>query len=219
MSASMEGRLRTLVLLVAPIVLVAAFAYHPYVGSLLDSDLIAEKAADDADRWAMSHVVLAISVGLVIVALLSIRHQLRAHGDERWSFISVPLAVFGLAVIGSTAGMEITLAAAINAGADPVAIVDAAEPWAGGIYAIGGIALSLGLLGLAIGTYRAMPLGGQLDRIAAGAFVVVAVANFVPHSIAEYVIGAAIVVALWPFAYREWEEEASPAMETGMSRA
>lgn len=206
MSDQLRIRLRALVLALAPLVLLVGFIYHPYVGNVIDSELIATTVGDDPERWAWAHLLLAAGMGLLIIALVCVRHELRVHGDERWSFVATALVVLGGALFATGLGMDVALAAVANAGGDVTATLDAAEPWANGIYGVGALALSLGLIGLAIATFRARALGGQLDQLAAAAFVVVAIANFVPHSIAEYVIGVASVAALWPFAYGMWAE-------------
>jgi len=219
MTETTEHRLRALVLAAAPLMLLAGFLYHPYVGNVIDKDLIIEAVNDDPDRWAWAHILVAAGIVLVLVALLSVRHELRARGEERWSFIGVALAIFGGAFLATTTGTEIMLGPVANAGVDLRAVLDATEPWANGMYAVAGLAFSLGLLGFAVATYRTKPLGGQLDVIAIAGLVVIAVANWVPHSIAEYAAAVASAAALWPFAYRVWGEEEATAAAPGTAPA
>jgi hypothetical protein len=215
MSQETEARLRAAILFIAPLALLIGFAYHPYVGNIIDSSEVADTINDDPDRWALATVIIAVALGALVVALTALRHELRSRADERWSVYAVPLSIFGAATFAAALGTDITAAAVANSGGDVVAVLDAVEPWTNAIYGIGGIAFSLGLLGLAIATYRGKALGSsQLDLVVAIAFLVVAVGNLVPQSIAEYVIVVALCVAMWPFAYRAWGEtsmQAAPA--------
>ena len=58
----------------------------------------------------------------------------------------------------------------------------------------------LGALGFAMGILRSGVLSARLTRLVVGALVVMAAARFVPLGAAQYVIGLAGVLALWPLA-------------------
>jgi hypothetical protein len=101
--------------------------------------------------------------------------------------------------------MEIGLLAAAEAGADVQAVQSALFPWFIPILLTGAITFGLGALSFAMGIVRSKVLSPRLSRLVVGALVIMAVARFVPHSAAPYVLGAAAIVALWPLAYEMWK--------------
>jgi hypothetical protein len=56
-----RARCRAAIVVIAPAVLVAGFAYHPYVANGTDEAALAEAAASGTTRWGLSH--LAIPIG------------------------------------------------------------------------------------------------------------------------------------------------------------
>jgi len=112
-------------------------------------------------------------------------------------------------------GMEVALAAAAETGGDVRAAQAALFPWFVPVLVTGAVSYALGALGFAMGIARSAALRAGLTRVVVGALLVMAVARFVPLSVAPYVIAAAGVVALWPLAYQMWRHpEAQPAEHT-----
>jgi hypothetical protein len=217
MSATTSARFRAAIVAIAPAVLLAGFVYHPYIAPPTDPEAIAAAAASDTTRWGLAHLGIAVGYGLAVLAFLAIRSYLREAGEERWSILALPFIVIGSTLFVVLTGMEIGLLAAAETGADIQAVQSALFPWFIPILLTGALSFALGALGFAMGIVRSGVLGPRLTWLVVGALVVMAVARFVPLSVAPYVIAAAGIAALWPLAYQMWKhpEAARPA---GQSR-
>ena len=209
MSAMTRARFRTAIVAVAPAVLLVGFAYHPYISPPTDEAAVAAAAAADTVRWQLVHVTIAVGYGLVVLAFLAIRSYLREVGEERWSVLALPPIVLGSTLFVILTGMEIALAAVAETGGDAQAVQAALFPWFVPILLAGAIGFALGAVGFAMGIARSAVLHPGLTRVATGALGVMAVARFVPLSVAPYVLAVAGVVALWPLAYEMWRHSAA----------
>jgi hypothetical protein len=215
MSATTRARFRAAIVAIAPALLLAGFVYHPYIAPPTDPAAIAEAASSDTTRWGLAHLAIAVGYGLAVLAFLAIRSYLRETGEERWSVLALPFIVIGSTLFVVLTGMEIGLMAAAETGADVQAVQSALFPWFIPILLTGALSFALGVLGFAMGIIRSGVLSPLLTRLVVGALVVMAVARFVPLSVAPYVIAAAGIVALWPLAYEMWKhpEPAQPATQ------
>ena len=212
MSATTQERFRAAVVAIAPTVLLIGFVYHPYLSDPTDAAVIGAAAASDTTRWGISHIVIGVGYGLIALAFLAIRSYLREAGEERWSVLALPFVVMGSTLFAILPGMEFTPLAAAETGADFEAAQEELVPWFVPVIVTGGVCFALGALGFAKGVVRSGILRPELAWLVAGALVVMAAARFVPLGPAQYVIGAAGVVALWPLAYEMWRNpEARPA--------
>ena len=209
MSAMTRARLRTAIVAVAPAVLLVGFAYHPYISPLTDEAAVATAAAADTVRWQLAHVTIAVGYGLVVLAFLAVRSYLRGVGEERWSVLALPPIVLGSTLFVILTGMEIALAAVAETGGDAQAVQAALSPWFVPILLAGAIGFALGAFGFAIGIARSAVLRPGLTRVVTGALGMMAVARFVPLSVAPYMLPVAGVVALWPLAYEMWRHSAT----------
>jgi hypothetical protein len=217
MSATTRARFRAAIVAIAPALLLAGFVYHPYIAPPTDPEAIAEAAASDTRRWGLAHLAIGVGYGLAVLAFLAIRSYLREAGDERWSIAALPFIVIGSTLFVVLTGMEIGLLAAAETDADLQAVQSALLPWFIPILLTGALSFALGVLGFAMGIVRSGVLGPRLTWLVVGALVVMAVARFVPLSVAPYVIAAAGVAALWPLAYQMWKHPEA-ARPTGQSR-
>jgi hypothetical protein len=188
----------------APAVLLAGFAYHPYVAKGTDETALAEAAASDTTRWGLSHLAIGVGYGLAALAFIAIRSYLREAGEERWSVLALPFTVLGSALFPILTGMEFALLAAAETGGDAAAAQTELVPWFVPILVVAGVSFALGALGFAIGIARSGVLGSSLVWLVVAALVVMAAARFVPLGAAQYVIGVAAMVAMWPLAAAMW---------------
>jgi hypothetical protein len=200
-----SARLRAAIVAIAPAVLFAGFAYHPYISNGRDEAALAEAAAADTTRWGLSHLAIGIGYALLALAFIAIRSYLREAGEERWSAAALPLSVAGCALFPILTGMEFTLLAAAETGGNAEAAQTELMPWFIPILLMGAISFALGALGFARGIAHSGVLGSQPMRLVVGALVVMAAARFVPLGAAQYVIGVAGLLALLPLAYEMWE--------------
>lgn len=204
MSATTRARFRTAIVALAPAVLLAGFSYHPYISPPTDETAVAAAAASDTLRWQLAHVTIAVGYGLAVLAFLAIRSYLREVGEERWSVLALPPIVIGSTLFVILTGMEIALGAVAETGGDAEAVQAALFPWFVPILLAGGVGFALGAFGFAMGIARSAVLRPGLTRVVAGALLAMALARFVPLSVAPYLLAAAGVVALWPLAYEMW---------------
>jgi hypothetical protein len=93
-------------LFIAPVVLLAGLAAHPFVHSYLDSSVIAGAVAGAPGRWASSHQIIVFGLGLLLVAVMVIRRELRAAGEQRWSVVALPLLLAGGTLPAAATGSE-----------------------------------------------------------------------------------------------------------------
>jgi len=211
MSAMTRARFAMTIVAVAPAVLFAGFIYHPYISPPTDEAAIAAAAASDTMRWQLAHLTIAVGYGLVVLAFLASRSYLREVGEERWSVMALPPIVLGSTLFVILTGMEIALAAVAETGGDVQAVQAALFPWFVPILLTGAVSFALGAFGFAMGIARSAVLSPGLTRAVAGALLVMAVARFIPLSVAPYVIAAAGVVALWPLAFEMWRHPEAQA--------
>jgi hypothetical protein len=102
-------------------------------------------------------------------------------------------------------GMEFAPLASAETGGDAEAAQTELMPWFIPILLMGAVSFALGAFGFAAGIVRSSVLSSQQTPFVAGALVVMALARFVPLGVAQYVIGVAGLLALWPLAYEMWE--------------
>ncbi len=212
LSPTTSARFRTAVVVIAPAVFLVGFLSHPYVARPTDEAALAAAVASDTTRWGLSHLAIAIGYGLIALAFLAVRSYLREAGEERWSALALPFIIMGCSLFVVLTGMEFAPLAAAEAGGDVEAAQSEIIPWFVPILVTGGVSFTLGALGFAMGILRSGVLSAPLTRVVVGALVVMAAARFVPLGAAQYVIGIAGVVALWPLASEMWKHpEPRPA--------
>jgi cytochrome bd-type quinol oxidase subunit 2 len=204
MATTTRARFRAAIAAIAPAVLLAGFAYHPYVARGTDAAALAEAAASDTTRWGLSHLAIGVGYGLAALAFIGIRSYLREAGEERWSGVALPFVVLGSTLFPILTGMEFALLAAAETGGDVEAVQTELMPWFIPLVATGAVCFALGALGFAMGIARSQVLSSPLTWVVAVALVVMAAARFVPLGAAQNVIGVAAVVALWPLAAEMW---------------
>jgi hypothetical protein len=72
---------RTIVVVVAPVVLLAVFVAHPYLSGRLPNDAgVAAAVAAGTMRWGAVHLATSVASGLLILAFLAVRSYLRESG-------------------------------------------------------------------------------------------------------------------------------------------
>jgi hypothetical protein len=209
MRATTRTRWETAIVAVAPAVLLAGFASHPYISPPTDEAAVAAAAASGTLRWQLAHVMIAVGYGLVVLAFLAVRSHLREVGEERWSVLALPPIVLGSTLFVILTGMEVALAAVAETGGDAQAVQVALFPWFVPILLTGAVGFALGTFGFAMGIARSAVLRPGVTRVVAGALLVMAIARFVPLSVGPYLMAVAGVVALWPLAYQMWHNPAA----------
>ena len=190
------------VLFIAPAVLLAGILAHPFVRDYTDTSVVAEAVSVAPGQWAVSHLTLAIGLGLVSLAVLAIRHEFRSAGEQRWSAIGVPLLIVGATLLGAIVGTEITLSAVIDTGGDVLAVREATETSTLPLFLAGVLLFGLGWLSFAMAFYRARILPSAPNRLATVALVAVPIAIFVPQTSGTYAYGLAILMVSWLVGYR-----------------
>jgi hypothetical protein len=195
---------RTAVVLIAPLVLLAGLASHPYVAVVTDKAAVAAALTAHPTRWGWSHLTVAVGSGLVALAFLAVRSYLSEAGEQRWSRAALPFVLFGSTLFALLPAMEIAMLAATEAGADPQATQIALDPWFTPILVSAAIAFAVGASGFAMGIIRSRALTPGLTALVVSALAVLALTRFTPLGVSLYVAGVAGLVALWPLAHLMW---------------
>jgi hypothetical protein len=208
MSDRTISRLRATAVAVAPVALAAALLWHPHIpGRLPNETAIGDAAAAGTTRWGLAHLAAAVASALVMLAFVAIRSYLVEAGEKRWSILGLPFIVMGSTLFAVLPGMEFTPLAAVKVGTDPRAAQAAIESWFVPVGVIGGILFALGILAFS----RAIADSGVLRPVMSGlviaALIVMAASRLVPFAAGQfYVQSAAVLIALWPLAYRMWTQ-------------
>ncbi|WP_047867560.1 hypothetical protein [Nocardiopsis sp. RV163] len=202
MSTPTRNWLRAAAMVIAPVALLAAFLYHPYVPGLGPApEAVARTAAADPTRWAASHLLVIAAVALLVLAFQGLRGRLRATAGERWSAFAFPLIIVSGVLLAAVPAMNLVLAPAAGAGADTAALAAALRPWSLPLALVGAIAFLAAVVAFAMGVARSGILDRTMTALVAIALVVMALAVVSSLFAAFYVMGAASVVAFWPLAW------------------
>jgi hypothetical protein len=200
------NKIRAAIVGIAAALFAAALVWHPPIpGRLPDHAAIAEHVAHDPTRWGLAHLAAAAGSAFLILGFVAVRAHLRDAGDA-W----ISAAGLGLVVIGSTAyailpGMEFSVLAAHETGADPVPVQVAIHSWFMAVLLTGGALFAVGVLGYAAAIGRVGAFGRRITRVMVVALVVLAVSRLVPiGAVHFYVQAAAALAALWPMAWAMW---------------
>jgi len=206
-SAAVGRRAPAIAIAVAPLVLLAAFIAHPYIGlGPPDEAAVARAAASSTFRWGIAHLMVAVASALLILAFLAIRTYLRDAGDQRWSARALPFVIVGGTLYAILPGMEFAALAAVETGGDARAAQAAVEPWFIPVILASGVASAMGFVGFAKGLWST---GSRLmvPRFVVIALAAMGVSRMVPVTAVQfYVHAAAALIALWPLAYVMWRQ-------------
>jgi hypothetical protein len=197
---------RTIVLVVAPVVLLAAFVTHRYLSGRLPNDAgVATAVAAGPALWGAVHLATAVASGLITLASLAVWSYLREVGEDRFSALGVPFVVIGSTLFAFLPGMEFASLAAAETGATTMEIEAAQEAlasWFLPVLVTGALAFAIGVFAFARAVSIATLGSRGLTRIVVAALIVMAVSCFVPLAAVQfYVQGVAVIVALWRVAY------------------
>lgn len=188
----------------APVLLLLAFAYHPYIARLNNDAAVAVELTGDKTRWGLSHLAVGVASGLLLLALLTVIGQLHEVGEHTCSTLATPFLVLGSTLFVLLPAMEIGALAAAEAGADVPVVLDELNTWFVPVLLAASLTFAIGVAILARGIRHSGLLSRRSTGIVVAALLVMAGARFVPFGAALYVSGAAGVVALWPIAHWMW---------------
>ena len=183
---------------VAPVVLLAAVIYHPFIADLRHKHDVAAALTAGTGRWSVAHLVVAVASALVALAFLAVSAALRHRGEWRWSGRAVPFVVMGSTLFALLPAMEIAVLAASLAGADAEAVLLELDAWFRPVLVGSAAVFAIGLACAATAVVRARVLGRSVTGLVVGALTVAAVSRFLPFGAALTVGAVALVMGLWP---------------------
>jgi hypothetical protein len=203
---SAHHALRAGVVAIAPVLLLAALSYHPYLsGRQPNYDEIAAAVSADPTRWGIAHLAAGVASAVLATAFLAIRSYLHEAGEDRWSAAALPFVIIGSTLFAMLPGMEFGPLAADETRGDVAEAQEALVPWFVPVLLAGAAIFAVGMVLFALGVSRSGVLGHGMTRVVAVALVVMALSRFVPFSAVQfYVHGGAALVALLPLAYSIW---------------
>ncbi len=194
-------RLRALALFAAPLAFLLAIIVHPYLVDELDTPAVAAKVVADPGRWVLAHVLLMVGFAAILLAVVALRELLRAAGEERWSFIAVPVLIAGGTVFIGVWGFEITVAAVANVGGDVEAVLEETDRWFGPLGIAGYAMFFLGWLSMALAVRRSHVLNRrQLWVVLAGTFAMFVGLSF-PSTAGAYLFSFGMMGFMWTVGY------------------
>ncbi len=196
------SRARAALVAIGPLALLGALLWHPPLpGRLPDSEAVAHAAAGDIPRWGLSHLAAAIASAAIALAFIAVRGHLRQRGDRSTSAVGLGFVVAGSTLYAVLPGMEFSVLAAHETGADPVATQDALQGWFVTVLVGGSALFAVGTLLFAVAAVRRVAMGRSGAVLVAGALVVFGVSRLVPIGVVQfYVQPAAALLALLPIA-------------------
>ena len=194
------ARARATILAVAPLILLAAFVYHPHIVFLPSPEAAAHAAQMDPQRWAIAHLGVGLGAVLMSLAYVALRGYLRDMGENRWSALALPFLVFGSALYVFLPGLEFTTLAAVVTGGNVVAAQESIDVWFVPVLLLSALSNAVGIGFLVRGVNRVLDI--KAKPIVLTALVVMAISRCVPIGpVHFYVQGLAGVAALWPIAW------------------
>ena len=201
MAERTQIRLEALALFITPVILLIAFILHPYLEDEFDIPAVAAKVVDDPERWALAHVLLIVGFALMMIAALALRALLRTAGDERWSFIAVPLLIGGGAIFTGIWGLEITVAAVANVGGDVEAVFEESNQWFDPLAIVGYAMLALGWISMALAVYRSNIMVRRQTGVVMAATVFMLAGFSIPATGGAYLFTFGMMGFTWMLAY------------------
>lgn len=185
-----------------PLALAGALLWHPPLpGRLPDSEAVAHAAAGDITRWGLSHLAAAIASAMIALAFIAVRGHLRQRGDHLLSAVGLGFVVAGSTLYAVLPGMELSVLAAHETGADLAATQDALEGWFVPVLIGGSLLFAVGTLLFAVAVVRSATTGRRRSVLIAAALVVFGLSRLVPIGVVQfYLQSAAALLALLPIA-------------------
>jgi hypothetical protein len=201
---------------IAPVILLAALSYHPYLpGRQPNIDASAAAVTSDPTRWGIVHMATRVASAVLAVAFLAIRSHLHEVGEDRWSAAALPFVVIGSTLYAMLPAMEFGPLATSEAGGDVEAAQEALIPWFIPLLVAAAVTFGIGMVGFAISVSQSGLLSLWPTRLVAIALVVMALSRVVPLSAVQfYVHGVAALAAMLPLAYSMWKHPTTPAPVT-----
>lgn len=200
------GRAGAIAVGAGPVLLLAAFLWHPPLpGRLPDDAAVADAAAADPTRWGLVHLATVLASAAIAVAFVAVRDHLRAHGDAGPTTFGLGAVVVGSTMYAVLPGLEFAQLAALETGADLAATQAALRGWFMVFLLGGSVVFLLGMIAFAVAVRRTAPMGGGLDTVVVVALVVFGLTRLVPVGAVQfYVQSAAAMLALLPLAVDMW---------------
>ncbi len=198
---------RVSIIIIAPVVMLFSFVYHPHIGSPLDADFLdkfASAVMADPFRWGIVHYVTGIGCGLMILAFLAIQNHFSEITDraEPWFGTGLHFVILGNVFYAFLPSMEMGAMAAAEIQADVGAFQGVLMSWFVPTLLTSALLFSIGVACFATGIVRANVLNRGLTWILAAALVVIGLSRFAPLNVIQfYAQGIAGIIALWPIAW------------------
>ena len=200
------GRAGAIAVGAGPVLLLAAFLWHPPLpGRLPDDAAVADAAAADPTRWGLVHLATVVASAAIAVAFVAVRDHLHAHGDAGPITFGLGAVVVGSTMYAVLPGLEFAQLAALETGADLAATQAALRGWFMVFLLGGSVVFLMGIIAFAVAVRRTAPMGGRLDTMVVVALVVFGLSRLVPVGAVQfYVQSVAAMLALLPLAVDMW---------------
>lgn len=217
MQGSAKCRTRAAVVFFSPLVLLGGLLTLPYLSNFEEATLATEVAAG-VDRWQLASLLIAAGIGMMVLVVFAARTYLRDHGEDFWSFLAVPAATIGAAMLlyrfgfeGMTrAGLATTSETGRSFAQATPEIADNLSTWRLWIGVAGAGLMGIGWLTLAVSMMRSVRFNtAHVTVVTLGVLAGVA-AIFIPYHWALYLLGGGAIFAAWPIGERMWSDTSEP---------
>lgn len=217
MTGSAKCRIRSVVVFLAPLVLLGGILTLPYLSNFEEGTIADEVAAGTA-RWNWGSLIIAAGIGLMMLIAFAARTYLRDHGEDFWSFLAVPAITVGGAMLLYRFGFEgMTRAGLATVGgsgrsfaAATPEIAETLSTWRLWIGATGAGLMALGWLSIVASMIRSVRFGAAHSSLVFLGVAAAIAAVFIPAHWALYLLGGGAIFATWPIGERMWTDTSEP---------
>lgn len=217
MKGSAKCRIRSVVVFLAPLVLLGGLLTLPYMSDFEEATLVDEVTAETA-RWNWGSLIIAAGIGMMVLIAFAARTYLRDHGEDFFSFLAVPAITIGGAMLLYRLGFEGMTRAGLAttdqfgrsfAQATPE-IADTLSTWRLWIGVGGAGLMGLGWLSMAASMIRSVRFNATHVLLVTVGVLAAIGAIFIPYGWSLYLLGGGAIFAAWPIGERMWTDTSEP---------
>ncbi|MDX6592351.1 MAG: hypothetical protein QOJ13_1547 [Gaiellales bacterium] len=181
-------------MVVAPLVLLAAMVIHP--ASDMDEATQVATIADNLDAWYLAHLLALVSIALMVPAVLGLMHMLRER-EVALGHLGGGLALLGSLVLMLFWGVALMQWQMVRGAGDRTQMTSLLDRFmhttGTQVFLFLGLALTIGLVVLALGLWRARAVHWSIAGALAAGAVVLQAGFFVGNEAAYFIVASAIL--------------------------
>ncbi len=217
MKGSAKCRIRSVVVFIAPLVLLGGLLTLPYLSDFEEATL-ADEIAAETTRWNVGSLIIAAGIGMMVLIAFAARTYLRDHGEDFFSFLAIPLITVGGAMLlyrlgfegMSRAGLATTDQFGRSFSMATPEIADSLSTWRLWIGVAGAGMMGLGWVSMVASMIRSIRFNATHVLLVTLGVLAGIGAIFVPYGWGLYLLGGGAIFAAWPIGERMWTDTSEP---------